>query len=50
MELSERIKYQLGQLMVANTALAAELDEVKEKLAKYEKADKDRAEIPPEEK
>ena len=39
MDISERIKYQLGQLMVANTALAVEIDELKEKLAKLERKD-----------
>ena len=40
MDISERIKYQLGQLMVANTALSAEVEELRARLAKYEEPEK----------
>ena len=43
-DIAERLKYQLGSLMVQNTALAAELEEVKTKLAKLEPKKDDKKE------
>ena len=40
MDISERIKYQLGQLMVQNTALAAEIEDLRARLTKYEEPEK----------